>query len=960
MFTGNKFGKYKIKSKIGAGGMGEVYAAHDSELGRNVAIKLLPAEFSDDVERRSRFRQEARTISALNHPNIITIYEIGENEHGSFLATELVEGRTLREIIKRESLPMIQALRLVEQAANALVEAHHANIIHRDIKPENIMVRGDSIVKVLDFGLAKPGIELNGDSDEEDNIKTIAGVVMGSARYMSPEQAKGLPVDSRTDIWSLGVVMYELLSGRVPFSGVTASDTIAAVIYTEPEPIVNFIKDVPSELLRIIRKALQKDREERYQDVKDFALDLKDLLYDLEHSNSSDRLWHISTPPNTSENPTMIHSTISANHRTGRTTIMTSAQIGALQSQPPVRRRFSFGVPAAFLIVFVTAVAFGAMYWLDSEPALATAAFERPQISRVNTDGKVSQPAISPDGKYLAYVSGDIGNQSLVVRQISTDSVVTVVPSSNLNFSAVTFSPSGDRVYYGLTRSDFAVNTLYQVPTLGGASKKLIEDVDSAVTFSPDGKRLAFLRHVIDTAEDVILTADVATLETAELIRSKSIGYDIFAVRPVWSPDGKTILVGAGKRENGMINAMAIGEINVADGSFKVLDEARFFTVGNFAWFADGSGFLFSARESQNGPIQIWRSTYPVTDFHQVTNDFNDYAEIGLSADGNTIVTLKGETSSSLWRYSPATKRSVQLTTESRNLFGANGLLQKPDGTLLFTSKESKEIKLLVADHDGKNPKSLIEESGNILSPSFSRDGKFIVFARENDKVTRIWRMDADGRNMVQLSEESKEGADFSPRLTPDGKSIIFQRHQNSDDRMSLMKMPVDGGKAEPFYENVKWGVYQPRISPDGKWIAFTAFDLETFDKKIKIASLNDGKFGKVEHELAYNLINQFMWSPDSRELTILTSRNGTPNIWGQPIDGSPATPITDFRSGRILNFAWSTDGKDLLLARGNTVNDLLLVRDSDRMSETGSVAVRTRNSRSIIDRLTQVFSSTR
>lgn len=959
MFTGNKFGKYEIQSKIGAGGMGEVYAARDSELGRNVAIKLLPAEFSNDLERTSRFRQEARTISALNHPNIITIYEIGENEHGSFLATELVEGRTLRKVIKHENLTMIQSLRLIEQAANALVEAHHASIIHRDIKPENIMVRGDSIVKVLDFGLAKPTLEINGDGSDEENVKTIAGVVMGSARYMSPEQARGIAVDSRTDIWSLGVVMYELLAGSAPFNGATSSDTIANVIYREPEPITNYIENIPSELARILRKALQKDREERYQDVKDFALDIKDLLYDLEHSNSSERLWHISTPPNTSENPTMIHTTVGANHPTGRTMVMTSAQLAA-SGHVPESGRFKIGIPTVFLIIVAAVASLGAIYWFDSTPAQATEAFERPQISRVNTDGKVSKPAISPDGKYLAYVSGDIGNQSLVVRQISTDSVVTVVPPSNLNYSAVTFSPDGDRVYYGLTRSDFAVNTLYQVPTLGGLSKKLIEDVDSAVTFSPDGKRVAFARHVVDSAEDLILTADLATLEPVELIRSKTIGYDMFAKRPVWSPDGKTILVGAAKRESGYVNAMAIGEINVADGKFTVLNDGRFFAVGNFAWFADGSGFVFSARDSQNGALQIWRSTYPVTDFHPVTNDFNDYADIGLSDNGDTIVTLKGETSSSLWRYSPANKTSIQLTPESRSLFGAHGLLQKTDGSLLFTSKESKEIKLLVADRDGKTPQPLIEDAGNIISPSFSPDGRFIVFGREKDKISRIWRMDSDGSNLVQLSEENKDCVDFNPRFTADGQSIIFQRHQNTDDRMTMMKMSVDGGEAESFYENEKWGVYQPRVSPDGKWFAFTSFDLETFDKKLRIASLDGDRVGKVQHELEYNLINQFMWSPDSQSLTILTSRSGTPNIWRQPIDGSAAVPITDFKAGRILNFTWSADGKDLVLARGNTVNDLLLVRDSSRTSDVENAGSGQQRPLSIRDRLTQIFTSAR
>src|SRR5688572_20047833 len=217
-----KFGRYEIREKLGEGGMGEVYSAVDAELGRNVAIKLLPGEFSADADRKLRFRQEARVVSSLNHPNVITIYEIGENEHGSFLATEFVDGKTLREVIKNDSLTLPRILKIIEQVANGLVAAHQANVVHRDIKPENIMVRRDSIVKVLDFGLAKPPIETN--RDHQSN-KTIPGTVMGSARYMSPEQARGLAVDERTDIWSLGVVLYEMLMGTAPFNGETTADT---------------------------------------------------------------------------------------------------------------------------------------------------------------------------------------------------------------------------------------------------------------------------------------------------------------------------------------------------------------------------------------------------------------------------------------------------------------------------------------------------------------------------------------------------------------------------------------------------------------------------------------------------------------------------------------------------------------------------------------------------------------
>lgn len=954
MLAGQQLGKYEIRSKLGEGGMGEVYAAHDAELGRSVAIKLLPREFTTDPDRRNRFRQEARVVSALNHPNIITIYEIGEDANGSFLATEFVDGRTLRDVIKQESLTLPRLLRIAEQTANALVAAHAACIVHRDIKPENIMVRRDSIVKVLDFGLAKPNEEIIMSGDTSSN-KTVPGTVMGSARYMSPEQARGLEVDGRTDIWSLGVVLYEMLTGSAPFNGETTADTLAAVIYKEVEPVWQMLPNVPAELQRIVRKALQKDREERYQSVKDLALDLKDLLYDLEHSNSGNRAAHTTSSPNFSENPTIIHLTNSGNHPTDRTAIVTSYNA-------PVRARSGFRrawIAAPLLgVAALVLVGFAFYNWGIAETPLAASAFERPQISRINTDGRVNLPAISPDGKYVAYVAGEIGSRSLVVRQVATDSVITVIPPTNLNFSAVSFSPSGDHIYYCETRSDFSINTLYSVPTLGGTPKKLIEDVDSSVTFSPDGKQFVFIRHVSASNDTHVIVADTVTLQTEQLITAKQAGYDFFSSRPAWAPDGKVVLIGGGKRQSGSVSEMAIGEISVAEKTFRPLNSGKFFTVGNFAWFSDGSGFVFAGRETQTAPVQIWRSSYPAVELHQVTNDFNDYLEVGLSAEGRTLVTLKGEASSAVWRLSPATKETVQVTGEGRNPEGTLGLVQTPSRRLLYTRKEGKESRVWVADAEGKNARQIGPESGMVVGPIVGPDERYIYFHLQKPGSSRIWRTDIDGRNAVQLSEDGNHG-DYNPQLTADGSSLIFQRQINNDDRSQLVKMSAAGGPVTPFYSNENRAAWGPRLSPDGSRIAFTTYDIRTFEKKIVVAKLNGNEFGQIERELDYNLVNQIVWAPDSKSLTLLTSRSGLPNLWSQPIDGSPAKPITDFKTGLIFNFAWTADGKSILLARGSINNDLILIRDPERAAGKSGFKDLARR-RSVYQIFSDVFTSVR
>ncbi|HEY9232310.1 MAG TPA: serine/threonine-protein kinase, partial [Blastocatellia bacterium] len=285
--AGTRLGSYEILSRLGVGGMGEIYLAHDERLRRKVAIKLLIDEVNKREEQLRRFIKEARAASALNHPNILTVYDIGQNESGiHYIVTEYVEGETLRQRLRGGALEVGEALRIAAQVASALVAAHQAGIVHRDIKPENLMVRRDGLVKVLDFGLAKltsaPGAPPDTAAPTLDAGPTAPGIILGTLHYMSPEQARGLAVDARTDIFSLGAVLYEMLSGRMPFAGATASDVIAAVLTVEPPPLVTSTPEVPAELQRIVSKALRKDRERRYQTSKDLLLDLQSLQQELE------------------------------------------------------------------------------------------------------------------------------------------------------------------------------------------------------------------------------------------------------------------------------------------------------------------------------------------------------------------------------------------------------------------------------------------------------------------------------------------------------------------------------------------------------------------------------------------------------------------------------------------------------------------------------------------------------
>src|SRR6266704_1096620 len=352
--AGTKLGRYEIRSKIGEGGMGEVYLAQDTKLDRKVALKILPAEVAAHSDRMKRFVQEAKAASALNHPNIITIYEIDETESGHFIAIEFIEGETLRERMRKASIKPGEVLDVAAQIASALYAPHAAGIVHRDVKPENIMMRADGIVKVLDFGLAKlterlPPESVDADAATKALVQTEPGVVMGTAVYMSPEQARGLTVDARTDIFSLGIVLFEMVAGRFPFEGANRNEILVSILSEkEPQPLARYSRETPAELERIVSKALRKEREQRYQTTKDLLLDLQSLKQQLDFEARLE--W--STPPEPKA-ATAVASEAGAVGGITKAVESPTSTIGRLQSAFPAHRR---DVIVAATVVVVLAV----------------------------------------------------------------------------------------------------------------------------------------------------------------------------------------------------------------------------------------------------------------------------------------------------------------------------------------------------------------------------------------------------------------------------------------------------------------------------------------------------------------------------------------------------------------------------------------------------------------------------
>ncbi|HEY0385917.1 MAG TPA: protein kinase, partial [Pyrinomonadaceae bacterium] len=688
--AGIQLGRYEIRAHLGAGGMGEVYLAQDTQLERTVALKLLPADVAADQQRMQRFMQEARTASALNHPNIITIYEIGQTASTHFIATEFIDGVTLRQRITNGRLKLGEALDVAMQVAAALSAAHAAGIAHRDIKPENIMVRPDGYIKVLDFGLAKPTERQVDSVDTEAATKmlvnTSPGMVMGTVSYMSPEQTRGLALDARTDIWSLGCVLYEMLAGRVPFTGETPSDVIVAVLDREPLPLSEYVGEVPAELQRITRKALRKDREERYQSVKDLLVDLRTLKQELDFEDKLDR----SLPPDRrsgtiykTTSGQSLHVAVETNQdlaaqthhlAAARSTSSTEVIIGEIKRHKGGALIAALGV--GIILLGFAAFALHRLVRTEVEP-VAVLPFQSTRISRLTSTGNSVDAALSPDGRYIAHIVNDGAERSLWIKQVATASNKLLVAPDGAMYSGVSFSPDGNYVYYVKSEENSPLSELYRVSMLGGDARKILTDIDTAVTFSPDGKQLAFMRNKPTEKAISLMLANVDGTGERALVTHNDNNHFWF---PSWSPDGKLIACSTGDKTN--TRSTIIG-INVEDGAERMLTSRKWRDIGRLAWLPSGSGLMLLApADEASESSQIWFLSYPDGEVRRVTSDLNIYAALSLSGDSSAIATVQSNLLSNIWIAPGADANSArQITTGASRYYN---LSWTPDGHLLY------------------------------------------------------------------------------------------------------------------------------------------------------------------------------------------------------------------------------------------------------------------------------------
>jgi serine/threonine protein kinase len=926
---GSRLGSYESRHWVGAGGMGEVYFARDTKLPRYVALKLLLPELTADEDRLRRFEQEARATSALNHPNILTIFEIGQEGPVHFIVTEFVDGVTLRRHMGEEDLTLGRTLEIVIQIAAALSAAHASGIVHRDIKPENIMLRSDGYVKVLDFGLAK--LVPTHDQRPVDpnvstafNINTDPGAIVGTVNYMSPEQLRGMKVDGRADIWSLGVVIYEMIAGRPPFSGLTKSDVIAAILREEPLLLTRYSKDVPPDLQRIVAKSLRKEREDRYQIAKDLLIDLKDLKQDLELDAKQGRI-RMSDPIDAPTDQTEVMPTENGVQQKGAQTnkvepARPTSGAEYLFSEIKQHRTGATIVLTVLILCVAIVVAWFSMPLPRTTTAPNAAALS---IKEIKTTSNVREGAISPDGKYIATVIEDAGKQSIKIQQSEFPSESLTIADGG-EYRGLVFSRDGYSVYY--LAKDEKESSLYQVTVFGGPARKLVSGLNTPITLSPDGTRLAFVRRKTGGTATVLITSRADGNDERELASAPAqfeFGTLLINTGPAWSPDGKVIacpIMSKGDRTH-----MEVVAAQVDDGSVQPIGSRQWFLIGQLGWLSDGSGLIMAAQEKPppQAISQIWLVNYPGGDAKTLTAEGDYYQGISLTADSATLITTRPTQTSKIWVVSALEPNHAEELPASKDK-GLGGLVWTPEGSIVYTSNESGTMKIWTMEVNGNNAKQLIYDKNGTEPAVAQRDSRFMVFASYETGTPHIWRKDMRGNDLKQLTSGSYE--DW-PDLSPDGQWVIYQGGDSSPD--SVWKIPIDDGPSTLLSDKA---ARHPIFSPDGKLIACFLRDMES-PWQLAVLPLAGGRPLKT-FSIPPSVAGQWVgprWTADGKAITYIVTKGGVSNIWMQPLAGEPARQLTNFNEDQIFAFAGSPDGKKLALVRGVNAKSIILMKNFRR-----------------------------
>lgn len=541
------------------------------------------------------------------------------------------------------------------------------------------------------------------------------------------------------------------------------------------------------------------------------------------------------------------------------------------------------------------------------------------QITKLTSTGRAISPAISPDGKYVAYVVDDLGKQGLWIRQTETLSTAQVQPPAEVSYQGLTFSPDGNYLFYVAYKTPKHIGVLYRIPILGGTPQKILEDVDTAVSFSPDGRQIAFVRQYPATLETAVLLANADGNNEVKLAaRKMPQSYSIDGLS--WSPDGSLIAIGASEIEASGTAMRLIG-IRLHDGKEVRLSPLPWGNLKQVTWNREGCGLLAIGWQ-QASPIvanQVWYIPYPTGEPRRVTNDLMNYNSLSYARETGKLVTTQSTKVSRLWLVDEAeTEQATPAASVGIDYFSEKlGLGWMPDGRLIYGSRASGNADIWLMNPDGSEQKQLTVDASVEGQPTVSPDGRYIAFLSNRAGTYNIWRMNADGTQAKQLTTGPWEN---SPSFTPDGKWIVY--NGTLREKPVLLKVPIEGGTPIPLTENIS---LRPAVSPDGKMVAHLHMDEQTQRMKLAVVPLEgDHQVKMFDTTISEPYIVN--WSPDGKMLTYVDTREGVSNVWGHPLDGSQAKPLTNFKSDHIFRFAWSNNSKTMACERGFYLNDVVLI----------------------------------
>jgi serine/threonine protein kinase len=889
LVAGTRLGPYELQAMLGAGGMGEVYRARDTRLNRTVAIKVIPTALSSDPARVQRFEREARAIAALQHPNICTLFDVGHQDGTQFLVMEYLEGETMAARLRKGRLSLDLTLRYGIEVADALDAAHRKGIVHRDLKPGNIFISAHGEAKVLDFGLAKldepePEVDTSAGTATSEKFVTTPGVAMGTAPYMSPEQARGEDLDARTDIFSLGAVLYEMSTGKMAFPGKTTAIVHKAILDENPPPPSQVVPTLPDDLDHIVGKTLEKDRDLRHQSAADLRADLNRLKRD----SSSGRIA-VASPRTRGE------------------------------SRPPTVSRSlrKAGWFAASSVVLVTIAVVA--WWFISHSNFNQRNSRAPafKVSALTAPGEVIASTISFDGRYVAYVNYDAGKTELRLLQVATRQDVQLLDGGNLWFNALHFSPDGNFIYFlrQLKKEDRDAEGVYRIAALGGPVLPLASDsARYSVTVSPDGKTIAYIAE--SGTESYIIGID-----------PEGGNRRILAKRPVefgfgWIEWSHSMNIVAAAVSTGGAAGAGLARVDMSSGLVRVLAVSTL-VIGQPAWSPDDRKIYAAVTEADNPISQIWAFDAQTGVRNQLTSNstrwnvwFLSTTAAGdiLAATYSTALSLLVVNRLGQVHSIPASKNEG---VEAGDVAWVDNKIVTSNGTELILHDPDKQTSTRLAT-PGFYPR---------IVGQLARCGKdaVVYLAAESNRPAHIFRTDIATGSTKNLTDGA---GDSAPTCSPDGSIMVYVNALGEHNRNVLVCKWLESGKTAEIYQFESSNLVFLAISPNGKNVLLSVQFNDGKPRQWAILPITGGDLRQLHLPIPAGEVREFSWAPDGKTIVYVQNDDtGVGNIWTASLDGVAKKRITNFRSDLIRSFDIAPDNR-LVFSRGTESSDLVLLEN--------------------------------